>query len=106
MPKKAMEILTESMFYVLMAFSKKPMASTTKVMTIIVAIENNSLDDIVTISKKAASTGGSSANLKAGKEIKLEELLYGLMLKSGNDAAVAIAEHTSGTVENFAKLKY
>lgn len=86
------------------AFSKKPMASTTKIMTLIVAVENNSLDDIVTISKKAASTGGSSANLKAGKEIKLKELLYGLMLKSGNDAAVAIAEHTSGSVENFAKL--
>lgn len=86
------------------AFSKKPMASTTKVMTIIVAVENNSLDEIVTISKKAAGTGGSSAHLKAGKKIKLEELLYGLMLKSGNDAAVAIAEHTSGSVSEFAKL--
>jgi len=86
------------------AFSKKPMASTTKVMTIIVAIENNSLDDIVTISKKAAGTGGSSAKLKTGQKIKLEELLYGLMLKSGNDAAVAIAEHTAGSVEEFAKL--
>lgn len=86
------------------AFTKKPMASTTKIMTIIVAIENNSLDEIVTISKKAAGTGGSSANLVAGKKIKLEELLYGLMLKSGNDAAVAIAEHTAGTVLEFAKL--
>lgn len=86
------------------AFSKKPMASTTKVMTIIVAVENNSLDDLVTISKKAAGTSGSSANLKAGKKIKLEELLYGLMLKSGNDAAVAIAEHTSGSASEFAKL--
>jgi len=86
------------------AFSKKPMASTTKVMTIIVAIENNSLDEIVTISKKAAGTGGSSAKLKTGQKIKLEELLYGLMLKSGNDAAVAIAEHTAGSVEEFAKL--
>jgi len=86
------------------AFSKKPMASTTKIMTIIIAIENNSLDEIVTISKKAAGTGGSSAHLKAGKEIKLKELLYGLMLNSGNDAAVAIAEHTAGSVENFAKL--
>ena len=86
------------------AFSKKPMASTTKIMTIIIAVENNSLDDIVTISKKAAGTGGSSAHLKAGKEIKLKELLYGLMLNSGNDAAVAIAEHTAGSVESFAKL--
>lgn len=86
------------------AFSKKPMASTTKVMTVIIAIENNSLEEIVTISKKAAGTGGSSAKLKAGKKIKLEELLYGLMLNSGNDAAVAIAEHTAGSVENFAKL--
>ena len=86
------------------AFSKKPMASTTKIMTIIVAVENNSLDEIVTISKKAAGTGGSSAKLKAGKQIKLEELLYGLMLNSGNDAAVAIAEHTAGSVEEFAKI--
>ena len=73
-------------------------------MTIIVAVENNSLDEIVTISKKAAGTGGSSAKLKAGKQIKLEELLYGLMLNSGNDAAVAIAEHTAGSVEEFAKI--
>ena len=86
------------------AFSKKPMASTTKIMTIIVAVENNSLDEIVTISKKAAGTGGSSAKLKAGKQIKLEELLYGLMLYSGYDAAVAIAEHTAGSVEEFAKI--
>ncbi|MBE5812844.1 MAG: D-alanyl-D-alanine carboxypeptidase [Clostridiales bacterium] len=86
------------------AFSKKPMASTTKIMTIIIAVENNNLDEIVTISKKAAGTGGSSAHLKAGKQIKLEELLYGLMLNSGNDAAVAIAEHTADSVENFAKL--
>jgi len=86
------------------AFTKKPMASTTKVMTAIIAIENNELNDIVKVSKKAANTGGSSVHLKQGQEIKLEELLYGLMIASGNDAAVAIAEHTAGSVEEFAKL--
>lgn len=86
------------------AYQEVPMASTTKIMTAIVAIENNLLDDTVIVSKKAAWTGGSSVDLKENDKIKLSELLYGLMLNSGNDAAVAIAEHTSGTVEEFAKL--
>ncbi|MCX7904217.1 MAG: D-alanyl-D-alanine carboxypeptidase [Caloramator sp.] len=81
-----------------------PMASTTKIMTAIVAIERGNIKDVVTISTKAASVPGSSAGLKAGDKVTLEELLYGLMLKSGNDAAVAIAEHIAGNVQNFVKL--
>ncbi|SEF74986.1 D-alanyl-D-alanine carboxypeptidase (penicillin-binding protein 5/6) [Caloramator fervidus] len=81
-----------------------PMASTTKIMTAIVALERGNIKDIVTISKKAASTPGSSAGLKAGDKVTLEELLYGLMLKSGNDAAVAIAEHIGGNVQNFVRM--
>lgn len=100
----AIDTVSGRILYEKDAFTKRPMASTTKVMTAIIAIENNNLNDIVKISKKAAQTGGSSAHLKEGQKIKLEELLYGLMLPSGNDAAIAIAEHTSGSVEEFAKL--
>lgn len=86
------------------AFDKAYIASTTKIMTCIVALENNDLNSIVKVSKKAARTGGSDVGLKENDEIVLSELLYGLMLKSGNDSAVAIAEHTAGSVEEFAKL--
>lgn len=86
------------------AYKKTAIASTTKIMTAIIAIENNDLSDIVHISKNAAKTPGSSLDLKEDDAICLKELLYGLMLRSGNDAAVAIAEHTSGNVDEFAKL--
>ena len=81
-----------------------PMASTTKIMTAIVVLENANLDDIVTISKKAAGTGGSRLGLKTNDKITVHDLLYGLMLKSGNDAAVALAEHVGGEIDGFAEL--
>lgn len=81
-----------------------PMASTTKIITAIVAIENNDLGDVVVVSKTAAAIGGSTVGLKAGEKITMEELLYGLMLRSGNDSAIAIAEHIGGSVEKFIKL--
>ncbi len=81
-----------------------PMASTTKIMTALVAVERGNLSDVVTASPLAASITGSSIHLKAGERITLEDLLYGLMLASGNDAAVAIAEHIGGSVEGFAEL--
>ena len=80
---------------------KLPMASTTKIMTAVLAIENSNPDDIVTVSNNAANTEGSSIYLKPGEKISMRELLYGLMLESGNDAAVAIAEHISGTAQEF-----
>lgn len=83
---------------------KRPMASTTKIMTSIVIIENNDLNDIVTISKKAAGTGGSRLGLKFNDKISVKDLLYGLMLRSGNDAAVALAEYSGGSVQQFANL--
>lgn len=83
---------------------KVKIASTTKILTAIVAIENNSIDEMVTISKKAALTGGSTVGLKANSEVSLKSLMYGMLLKSGNDCAVAIAEHVGGSVENFAKM--
>ncbi|MBA1337084.1 MAG: D-alanyl-D-alanine carboxypeptidase [Firmicutes bacterium] len=81
-----------------------PMASTTKIMTAITAIENGRLDDVVTASFRAQNTGGSSIYLQAGERLSLEDLLYGLMLESGNDAAVAIAEHIGGSIEGFSRM--
>lgn len=83
---------------------KRKMASTTKIMTATIALENTNLNDTVEISKKSANTGGSRLGLKTGDKITVHDLLYGLMLCSGNDAAVALAEHTAGSVENFANL--
>ena len=83
---------------------KRAMASTTKIMTAIVVLENSNLNDIVTISKKAAGTGGSRLKVNEGDKITVESLLYGLMLRSGNDAAVALAEYVGGTIECFASL--
>ena len=84
--------------------SQVKMASTTKIMTAIVIIENGNLKDTVEVSKKAASTGGSRLGLKAGDKITVHDLLYGLMLVSGNDAAVCLAEHVGGNIEGFANL--
>ena len=80
------------------------MASTTKIMTCTLILENCNLQDQVTISQKSASTGGSRLGLSINDTISVQDLLYGLMLCSGNDAAVALAEHCSGSVENFANL--
>lgn len=80
------------------------MASTTKIMTAIVVIENANLKDTVTVSSKAARTGGSRLGLSTNDTITVENLLYGLMLRSGNDAAVALAEHVGGNLEGFAEL--
>lgn len=84
--------------------ARLPMASTTKAMTAIVALEHSNVDDIVTVPKCAVGVEGSSIYLKEGEKFSLKELLYGLMLRSGNDAAVAIAVHVAGSVENFAKM--
>lgn len=79
-------------------------ASLTKIMTAIVAIENGDLNAVVKVSKNAYAKEGSSIYLKLGEEMKLETMLYGLMLRSGNDAAAAIAEHIGGSEEGFAYL--
>lgn len=86
------------------AYTQVPMASTTKILTCILALENSSKSDIVTVSKKAANITGSTLGLKYNSKISMNDLLYGLMLRSGNDCAIAIAEHISGSVENFSVL--
>ena len=81
-----------------------PMASTTKIMTAIVVLENANLKDVVTIDSKAAGMGGSRLGLKKNDKITVNDLLYGLMLRSGNDAAVALANHVGGSIEGFAEM--
>lgn len=81
-----------------------PMASTTKIMTCIVALENANLDDVVTISRYASSMPDVQLNIVAGEKFYLRDLLYSLMLESHNDTAVAIAEHVGGSVECFAMM--
>jgi D-alanyl-D-alanine carboxypeptidase (penicillin-binding protein 5/6) len=79
-------------------------ASLTKIMTAIVAVEQGKLSDSVKVGKNAFGKEGSSIYLKLNEEMSLHHLLYGMMLRSGNDAATAIAEHVGGTVEGFAYL--
>ena len=80
------------------------MASTTKIMTCILALEKGSPKDIVTVSKYAASMPDVQLNMQSGEQFRLADLLYSLMLESHNDTAVAIAEHIGGSVKGFAKL--
>lgn len=85
-------------------YKEMPMASTTKIMTCIIALENGNLDDTVTISKYASTMPDVQLNVKPGEQYRLKDLLYSLMLESHNDVAVAIAEHIGGSVEGFAKM--
>lgn len=84
--------------------SKTKMASTTKIMTSLIVIENCNLNDVVEISAKSAGTAGSRLKIKKGDKITVKDLLYGLMLRSGNDTAVALAEYVGGSIEGFAVL--
>ena len=86
------------------AYEKLPMASTTKIMTGLLACESGKLNKTVKASAVASGTEGSSLWLKIGEKQTLENLTYGLMLKSGNDAAVAIAEFLGGNIDSFAIL--
>ena len=81
-----------------------PMASTTKILTALITIERGDLDNSFTISKKASSIRGSKVGYKTGEEITIRELLYGLLYKSGNDAAIALAEGIGGSIEGFAEI--
>lgn len=85
-------------------YNKVKMASTTKIMTATIIIENCDLNQTITVSKKAASTGGSRLGLKIGDKITIRDLLYGLLLCSGNDAAIALAETAGGSVQEFSNM--
>lgn len=86
------------------ANKKMLIASTTKIMTALIVLENCSCDEKVPIKKEYTNIEGSSLYLRPGEIFTVKELLYGLMLASGNDTAVALAYHTAGSIENFAEL--
>ena len=100
----AIDRKTLTVLYDKNAYQKTAMASTTKIMTCIVALENSSLSEKVKISKSSVNVTGSCLGLKENSEIVMNDLLYGLMLRSGNDCAIAIAEHISGNVQNYIDL--
>ena len=83
---------------------KRSVASISKIMTAVVAIESGKLDDVVVIGEEIKSSYGSGIYIKVGEEMTLKDLVYGLMLRSGNDAALAIAKYVGGTVQDFVKM--
>ncbi|MGL5069454.1 MAG: D-alanyl-D-alanine carboxypeptidase family protein [Sarcina sp.] len=100
----AIDSKTKKVLYEKRGYENVAMASTTKMITSLVAINYGNLDDIVTVSKIATSVRGAKVGLRTGEKITLRELVWGLMFKSGNDAAIAIAEHLGGSVEGFSVL--
>lgn len=94
--------------YAFQVFDKIYPASTTKILTALVALENADVAEMVTVSKNASSTSFAwdeqTCGIKEGDKLTLESLLHGLLLYSGNDTAVAIAEHVGGSVEGFAEM--
>ena len=99
-----MDADTGRILYAKNAEEQRPMASTTKIMTLILALENANPDDLVTVSAYAASMPDVQLHLRAGEHYRLGDLLYSMMLESHNDSAVAIAEHVGGSVADFARL--
>ena len=96
---------TGRVFYEKNADTKRAMASTTKIATAITVIENvKDLDAIVKVDKRAVGIEGTSIYLREGEELSVRDLLYGLMLRSGNDAACALAYYTAGSIEDFCNL--
>lgn len=95
---------TQTVLYEKDSDCRQLIASTTKIMTALIVLENCELDEVAEITWEQASVEGSSAYLKPGESYTVEQLLYGLLLMSGNDAATALAEHTAGSMEDFAKL--
>lgn len=99
MDQKTGEVLIEKE-----AHDQQPIASITKIMTAIIAIESEEMSHFTRASRRAIYTEGSSIYLEQGEKMLIEDLVYGLVLRSGNDAAVAIAEHVGGSVEGFVHL--
>ncbi len=100
----AMELTTGTVLTESNADMRLPMASTTKIMTAIIVIEDCDLDEVFKVDDKAVGVEGSSIYLKKNEEIDVRDLVYGLMMRSGNDSAAALAIHHSGSVEEFVKV--
>ena len=86
------------------AYEKKYMASTTKILTAICIIENCNISDVITVTDKTVGVEGSSIYLEVGEKLSVKDLLYGLMLRSGNDCAETLAVYCSGSIEKFSLL--
>lgn len=99
-----MEMKTKRVLYEVNAHKKLPMASTTKIMTGLLAVEHGGFSEIITVPAQASGVEGSSMYLEKGEKISFENLVYGLMIASGNDAAVAIALHIGGSIEGFVEM--
>lgn len=99
-----MDALTGELIFEKDAQTRHGMASTTKIMTALIALEKSEPNDIVKISANADAQEGSSAYLSADADVYMKDLLYGLMLNSGNDAAMAVAEHIAGDADSFAEI--
>lgn len=99
-----MEKESKRVLYGYEAYKPLPMASTTKIMTCILALEKGNLEDVVTVSSRAARAPKVKLGLQVGEKQKLGDLLFSLMLESHNDSAVAIAEHIGGSVEGFCQM--
>ena len=99
-----MELNSKRVVHAVNQNEKKYMASTTKILTAITIIENCNLDDVITVKKQTTGVEGSSIYLQEGEKLSVKDLLYGLMLRSGNDCALTLAVHCSGTSEKFASL--
>ncbi len=98
------DVTDRRVLYAYNATAQLPMASTTKIMTAWLALRHGHLDDWVTVSEAAATIGESSMYLQQGERLRLRDLLYGLLLPSGNDAAIAIAEHVGGSQQHFVAM--
>lgn len=99
-----MEVASKRVLFAQNENEKKFMASTTKILTAICIIENCNLDDIVTVTAETVGVEGSSIYLEIGEKLSVKELLYGLMLRSGNDCAETLAVYCSGSIDKFAEL--
>ncbi len=98
------EASTGQVLYAKDAHRRLPPASLTKVMTALIVLEHADMDEVVVASKNAVNTPSSSMHLQEGERVKVRDLLYALMLRSANDAAVALAEHVSGSVAQFVQM--
>lgn len=99
-----MDVATGDILFSKQAHKRRPPASTTKIMTAILGFELGRPDEVVTVSQKAAAVGESTIHLDPGEKITLYELITGALVRSGNDACVAIAEHIAGNEEQFVKF--
>lgn len=97
----AIDMSTGEVLFEKDAHTRLPIASVTKLMTVLIILEENNLDEIVNVSANAANTEGSTMYLRQDEQITVRNILYGLMINSANDGAVALAEHNAGSVNAF-----